>query len=249
LHERSLGIARRLGVTSFILWQEAEHVFHCHWEGRWDEALATVDEYLVAIGSAPTHYMEGACRIIRSAILLARGDPEAAREEARRATEVSRPVKDPQTINPSLAYEAHAALALGERAVANALANELVAAWHATGIRQPHECAIAPWVFRELGRAEELQEALERESRGATPWHEAARRVVSDDLAGAAEIFAEIGSVPDEAYARLRAAEERVAASDRREADRQLRLALPVFVRLGATAWSTEGEALLAESA
>jgi class 3 adenylate cyclase/tetratricopeptide (TPR) repeat protein len=249
LHERSLGIARRLGVTSFILWQEAEHVFHCHWEGRWDEALASVDDYLVAIGSGSTHYMEGACRNIRSAILLARGHPEAARAEARRATEVSRPVKDPQTINPSLAYEAHAALALGERAAANALANELVEAWHATGIRQPHECAIAPWVFRELGRAEEVQEALEFEAKGATPWHEAARRVVSNDLVGAADTFAEIGSVPDEAYTRLRAAEERVAAGDRAEADRQLRLALPVFAQLGATAWAAEGEALLAESA
>ena len=212
-------------------------------------ALASVDDYLVAIGPGSTHYMEGACRTIRSAILLARGHPEAARAEARRATEVSRPVKDPQTINPSLAYEAYAALALGARAAANALANELVEAWHATGIRQPHECAIAPWVFRELDRSEEVQEALEFEAKGATPWHEAARRVLSNDLAGAADTFAEIGSVPDEAYARLRAAEERVAAGDRAEADRQLRLALPVFAQLGATAWAAEGEALLAESA
>ena len=158
-------------------------------------------------------------------------------------------MKDPQTINPSLAYEAYAALALGERAAANALANELVEAWHATGIRQPHECAIAPWVFRELDRSEEVQEALEFEAKGATPWHEAARRVLSNDLAGAADTFAEIGSVPDEAYARLRAAEERVAAGDRAEADRQLRVALPVFAQLGATAWAAEGEALLAESA
>jgi hypothetical protein len=40
-----------------------------------------------------------------------------------------------------------------------------------------------------------------------------------------------------------------VRGGERAEADRQLRLALPVFAQLGATAWAAEGEALLAESA
>ena len=70
-----------------------------------------------------------------------------------------------------------------------------------------------------------------------TLWHEAARRVATVDLAGAADMYLEIGSVPTEAYARLRAAEAFAQAGDRVEADRQLRLALPVFTRLGATAY------------
>jgi hypothetical protein len=82
-----------------------------------------------------------------------------------------------------------------------------------------------------------------------TPWHEAARCVASNDLDEAADVFAQIGSVPDEAYARLRVAEARVAVGDRGEADRQLSLALPVFAELGATAWAAEGKSLLAASA
>jgi class 3 adenylate cyclase/tetratricopeptide (TPR) repeat protein len=249
LHEKGRSLARRLGVASFILWQEAEHVFHCHWEGRWDEALSTAEEYLQRLDAASGHYMEGSCRNIRSAILLARGEPEAALGEARRATAVSRPTRDPQTLNPSLAHEAQVALAVGDRAAANALADELVQAWHATGIRQPHECSVAPWVFRELDRTTELLDALEHEAKGLTPWHEAARCVASNDLDKAADVFAQIGSLPDEAYARLRAAQARVAAGDRGEADRQLRLALPVFAQLGATAWAAEGKSLLAASA
>ena len=66
--------------------------------------------------------------------------------------------------------------------------------------------------------------------------------MLSDDLAGAADVYAEIGSVPDEAYARLRAAEELVRAGDRAEADRQLRLALPVFAELGASGLDGEAE-------
>ena len=154
-------------------------------------------------------------------------------------------MKDSQSLNPLLAFESRAALALGDRAAANALADELVEAWRSIGIRQPDECTNAPWVFRDLARADELREALERET-GTFPWHEAARRVISDDLAGAADVYAEIGSVPDEAYTRLRAAEELVRAGDRAEADRQLRLALPVFAELGAAAWTAEAEKLLA---
>jgi hypothetical protein len=56
------------------------------------------------------------------------------------------------------------------------------------------------------------------------PWREAASLVISGDLGGAAKLYAEIGSVPDEAYARLRAADELVRAGDRAEAG-QLRLA------------------------
>jgi hypothetical protein len=73
--------------------------------------------------------------------------------------------------------------------------------------------------------------------------------VVEGDLAGATDMYAEIGSVPDEAYARLRAADELVHAGNRVEADRQLRLAQPLFAQLGATAWAAEAEALLAASA
>ena len=248
LHERSRSLARRLGVVGFILWQDAEHVIHCYWEGRWNEALATVDTYLQEIEGVSSHYMEGNCRGVRAAIWLARGQAQAALEEAHRGTELSRAVKDSQSLNPLLAFEARAALAMGDRAAANALADELAEAWRSIGIHQPDECTHASWVFRDLARADEMQEALERTT-GTMPWHEAARRVISDDLVGAAEVYAEIGSVPDEAYARLRAAESLVRAGDRAEADRQLRLALPVFAELRATAWTAEAETLLSASA
>jgi class 3 adenylate cyclase/tetratricopeptide (TPR) repeat protein len=249
LHELSRTLAKRLGVWGFIRWVEAEHVFHCYWEGRWEDALAAVDDYFHAIKGTSGHYMEGPCRGVRSAILLARGRAPEALAEARLATERARPVKDPQTINPVLAFEAQAALAVGERAAAEALADELVEAWSATGIRQPNELSVSPWVFRALGRSPEVLHALDEQAIGKTPWHDAARLVVTGDLVGAADVFAGIGTVPDEAYARLMAAEAFVEAGDRASADPQLAAALPVFAQLRATAWTAEGEALLAASA
>jgi tetratricopeptide (TPR) repeat protein len=250
LHERSLELARRLGVSAFIRWQEAEEVLHRYWDGRWDDALAMSEHYLREIEtSRGGHYMEGMCRSLVAAIAVARGDEDVAWAEAQRALAAARPTKDPQTVNSSLVLAAQVALSVGETAAAAALADELVAAWRSLGIRQPHELASAPWVFTGLGRAEEVLAALESESRAITPWHEAARRLASGDLPEAAEVFAAIGSVPDEAYARLRGAEAFVATGNRAAADRELGLALPVFAQLDASSWAAEGKALLAESA
>jgi tetratricopeptide (TPR) repeat protein len=100
LHETSRSLAKRLGLMGFIRWMDAEHVLHCYWEGRWDEALVTADEYLHEIEVAPGHYMEGNIREARAAIWLARGQGEAALAEVRRGTELARSVKDPQVLNP-----------------------------------------------------------------------------------------------------------------------------------------------------
>jgi len=248
LHEQGRRIADRLGLDGFIRWQRAEHAFHCHWEGRWDEALSTADEFIHDVEAGQSHYMEAACRYIRGTIRLARGDAEAAHADARRATESARGARDPQTLHPALAFEARTSLAVGERERASAIADELFDAWRSHGVPPGHESAEGAWLFGELGRGGQFAEALDR-ARAQTPWHEAARLVVAGDLAGAADLYAEIGSVPDEAYARLRAAAELVRAGRRAEADRELRLALPVFVQLGANAWAAEAEALLAESA
>jgi len=192
--------------------------------------------------------MEAPCRIIRGTIQLARANAEAAFADARRATDAARGTRDPQTFNPARAFEARASLAVGDHERANALADELLDAWGSGGVPPGHESVDGVWAFSELGRGREFAEALDR-ARAQTPWHEAARLVVAGDPAGAADVYAEIGSVPDEAYARLRAAEELVRSGRRSQADAQLRLALPVFAQLGATAWAAEAEALLAESA
>jgi hypothetical protein len=248
LHEQARGAADRLGLDSYLRWQRAEHAFHCHWQGRWDEAFATADEFIQEIESGQAHYMEGACRDIRGAIRLARGDTEAALEDARRATDAARAGLDPQALNPALAFEARTRLVVGDREAANGLADELLDAWRVGGVSPPHESVDGAWTFSELDRSVQFVEALDR-ARGQTPWHEAARFIAAGELAAAADRYAEIGSVPDEAYARLRAAGELVRTGRRGDADRQLRLALPVFGRLGATAWMAEAEALLAESA
>jgi class 3 adenylate cyclase/tetratricopeptide (TPR) repeat protein len=248
LQAQSRAVARRIGVKSFIQWVETEETCHCYWAGRWDEALVVAHDYLLDI-AGESRYMETNARFVLAAIRLARGELDSAVAEVSRSAEVARPAGDPQVTNATIALQAHVALAVGDRALAEEVAAELVEIWHRTGIRQPQELEIAPWVFRALGRDEELLYALEHEAIGNYPWHDAAAKIASGRLVEAAETYARIGTVPDEAYARLKAAELFVEAGERAGADEQLRLALPVATRLGATAWTAEGESLLAASA
>jgi hypothetical protein len=93
-------------------------------------------------------------------------------------------------------------------------------------------------------RAEELDpedvEAILR------PYHEALAR---GNYLAAADIYAEMGSLPAEAYARLRATAQLVAAGQRHEADRQLQPALAFWRSVSATRYVREAEALLPATA
>ena len=248
LHVRCLRAADQLGLETYILWQRAEHVIYCQWEGKWDEAMATADRFLRGVEAGSGHYMESTCRYLRGTIELARGHTEAALADATRSTEAARVARDPQNLNPAMAFEAHVRLVIGDEAAASSLADELLVSWGANGVRPPHESVYGAWAFTDLGRQPDFLAALDR-AKGQRLWHEAARLIATGDFAGAADVYERIGTVPDEAYARLRAAEALVSAGNRAEADRQLRLALAVFARLGATAWTAQAEALLSASA
>jgi predicted ATPase/class 3 adenylate cyclase len=248
LHVEAQEVADRVGLAGFIDWQRGEDVVHGYWSGRWDDALTAAGEFIAEVESGAAHYMEPAFRFSRALIWSARGDVEAALPEALKCTEIARVRKDPQVLSPSLALEGWLRLQAGDLGGAAAVADELLERWRTVDFRQPSECVEAPRLFRGLGRQDELLQVIDGLA-GPTPWHEAARLFLAADSAGAAEVYARIGSIPDEAYSRLRAAEELLAGGDRRGADAQLMLALPVFARLSAAAWAAEGEALLAASA
>jgi thioredoxin-like negative regulator of GroEL len=100
---------------------------------------------------------------------------------------------------------------------------------------------------RRLGLAGELDEALGRRTR--VSWTDATRAYARGEFVIAADVLAEIGTKPDEAEARLRAAERLVAEGRRAEADEQLHAALAFYRSVSALHYVRECEALLAESA
>ena len=72
--------------------------------------------------------------------------------------------------------------------------------------------------------------------------------MVAGDWMAAVEIYARMGTVPNESLARLCAAESMVSTGRRAEADIQLRLASAAFRRLRATRFLHQADALLART-
>jgi class 3 adenylate cyclase/tetratricopeptide (TPR) repeat protein len=243
-----LRLAERLGAGEFRRWLRAELVRPLYWEGRWDEALQRFDE-LIAEFEEDSYWMNGPCRTFRGRIRLGRGDTVGAQVDADRAMELAEDTKDPQTVVPAVSLGARVFATVDPRR-GNDLAGRLLAGWREeSGIAGDGDwladLAVASAV---LGRGEEFSEVAAR-VRLSTPWIEASIAYVSGDPARAADIYGEAGARPEEAYARLRAAELLLGDGRRAEADRQLHNALAFWRAAGAAAYVREGEALLAASA
>ena len=74
--------------------------------------------------------------------------------------------------------------------------------------------------------------------RARTRWLDAAELVASGEFSAAADVYAEMGTLSDEADARLRSGRES-----------EIRQALQFYRSVGATRYIEEGEALLAATA
>jgi len=242
--------AARFGITGWLRHLRAEQVLENYWRGRWDLALRHANEFIIESETDSAHYMESVCRLTRGRIGLARDDLPAALEDAEKQLAFARMATDPQVLNPALAFRARVALVTGDRDQASAYARELLAML----VEQGELHGGAEWpidlaaVLVALGRGSDLRE-LAASKAVSTPWLEAAAALAGSDFERAADQYAEIGSLPDEAFARLRAAEQLLATGQQAEGNTQLRRAVAFYRKARAVAYLRQAEALLAASA
>jgi class 3 adenylate cyclase/tetratricopeptide (TPR) repeat protein len=251
LRAEGTALTERFGLAGGTRFLRAERAVECYWTGRWDEADELADDLLSESEQDAPGYMDSQCLLVKARIGLARGDARAV-DYAGRALEVARVAMDPQVLYPTLAFAARAKVAAGDLEAGRALVDELLTSWSevpetllASHLQSCSDLAVASSA---LGSGTELIEIVQG-ARLKTKWIEAAIAFVSRDFHQAAAIYAETGSRPDEAYARLRTAREMVATGNRARGDRELQRALAFYRSVGAKAYLREGEALLAQTA
>jgi tetratricopeptide (TPR) repeat protein len=191
--------AERFGSWRWRRSIELQRVAERYWTGRWPEVVAIVDGLLA---SGERHYLEWECRLWRGRIRLAKGRLAEALEDAEAAHALAVQARDPQDLHPTRALLARALLAAGRRGEAAELAGRLLAGLGG-GVLVPDLGADLGVVLAELGLP---VEALDRLGIPPSPWLDAARALAAGDPLRAAAIYAGIGSLPDEADARLAAA-------------------------------------------
>jgi class 3 adenylate cyclase/tetratricopeptide (TPR) repeat protein len=242
-------LAERFGLRDWDRWLRSELAWEPYYAGRWDEAARLLDEFIADFEDV-RFWMETPCRWLRGRMRLSRGDAEGAREDAERGLELARAAKDPQLFWAALAFAARVVHATDPQR-ADDLVAEFFADWEAQGWPRTSESDWGPdlaVVLPLVGREGRFLEGTKQMTM-SSPWLDAAIAFVSGDHRGAADVYATIGARPEEAYARLRAAENLVKQGRRAEADVELEQALAFWRSVGATAYVREGEALLAASA
>jgi class 3 adenylate cyclase/tetratricopeptide (TPR) repeat protein len=239
LYAESRRAARRFGDALALRWLDVERVYECYWRGNWTQALEIGDRLLDDGEDGLGSLHEVDVLLIRAKILLAREGAEPALECVEKALAVARSVGAPQILFPVLAFQAHALVAAGQGEAASDVAQELLAEWldRARG----HSLAsfwVADLTFAlvELGRGEELMDATSR-TPTKTRWLEAAQGACSGDWRRAASTFSRIGSLPDEALARLRAAADLEAADAPEDAEDERRRASAFYREVEAVSY------------
>jgi class 3 adenylate cyclase/tetratricopeptide (TPR) repeat protein len=244
-----LEVADRFGLKAgFARWLRFERLHPAYWEGRWDDAMALIEESLLEVGA--THALSRWNFEIRGRIRLARDDLAGALDDAEKSLTLGRPARDPQTFYPALSFAAVAALEAGQTHAAARLADELLALDPANHQIAHHSAPLfdLAWVLGALDRSGDLLDAI-AQATARTAWTDAAEALTRGEHLRAADMYTEIGARPLEAFTRLRAAAQLVEVGRRAEADTQLAKALAFYRTVGATRYLREGETLLATSA
>ena len=236
-------------LTRLPRWLRAERILDNYLQGRWNEAEGQAEAFLSNSGAGHSRYMATAALLIRALIRFARGDSAAALEDSDAVLGLARAAADPQVLIPALAFHSHILLATNHRADPSVFLDELIERRQAfpSGL-------VSHWVIpfvvvlKALGRAQQLEE-IARNATISTRWLEAGLAYANDAFSEAADTLGDMGSRPEEAFVRLRAAEALVGAGRRAEADVQLERALAFYRSVGATAYIREAEGLFAASA
>jgi class 3 adenylate cyclase/tetratricopeptide (TPR) repeat protein len=241
-------IAEEFGDARALRYLAGVAVHQAFEAGDWDECLRRADAFIAECEDGSPHYLEGQARSIRGAIRLARGDDEDALEDGLKSIALTRAARDPQEVLLALGFLVRTYVELGRREEAQPLLEELLTQFRNGVVGDPSTIVQLAWSAERVGRAGEIRE-LARGLEESNQWFRAARLALDGDFGRSAHVLQQIASMPEEAYARLRAAEVLVQDGRRAEADEQLQRALGFYRSVGATRYVREAEALLAATA
>jgi class 3 adenylate cyclase/tetratricopeptide (TPR) repeat protein len=237
--EQARAEAERFGSVFYLDWFDAERTGYMYYAGRWDDAVDLIDDVLSRVeASGSSSFMRPVILETRSKIELARDDARGALSGTAEALETARGAKDPQILHPCMAAFAAVRAQLGQLDEAAGVADELLEDW---GAQKMFSSAFwlldLAYALVPLGRAQVLDGVLDRVPI-PTPWADAARAHAAEDFVAAAELCAQMGAKPHEAYSRLCSGDEA-----------QVQRGLQFYRSVGATRYIREGEALLAKTA
>ena len=207
--------------------------------GRWGEALEAADAYLEEVGGS--HYHAWHALQTRGLLRLSRGD-ESGIEDSHASIEAARVSVDRSVLSSALGIYGRSLLLAGRPDEARDALDESLTIFASLQGRSGFDLPYLTVTAFELG---EDGDRILGPRRDPT-WAEAATLYFAGKFAQAADRYEAIGSLTDEAEARLRAARHLIESGRQGEGAEQLDRALNFYRSVEATRFVREGETLLA---
>jgi tetratricopeptide (TPR) repeat protein len=241
--------AEELGVAFFLRSVAADGAETAYNSGHWADAVVMTEKLLHEAVSGKPILAKGRLHAVRGRIHIARGEPEEALTHGREAMAwVEQALVE--EIVPAQAFLYRTLLAAGDLAEARTgvaatieLAGRVGSSRAAKGTGDLAYAAVA------IGLVEEFL-SLTRSLRIETTWCRAAVAIATGDFRRAADIYRDMGCLPDEAYARLQGGRKLLLEGGHQgEARHELDRALAFWRSVDATAYVRECELLIDEAA
>jgi tetratricopeptide (TPR) repeat protein len=241
--------AERFGRPGDLRGLQMRKVIGDYWQGNWDAAIDAANQALAEVQAGISNVEEPSYRLIRAWIRLARGDLRGALEDADSAVQLAQAADSPEDLYWALGIRSRVLLDAGRTQEADIQARELLAMLLERGapVTAPDSSGDLAVVLQALGRATDFQGLAQTWT--TTPWRQAATAIATGDFEHAADLYTQIGSRPDEAFACLQAAKQLLGGGHTAEANAQLQRALGFYRQVKANAYLREAEALQAASA
>ena len=220
--------AEKYGLGWYHYWASMQEFTELYFTRcDWDTLMARADDEI-----RETTTMTLQARDFRTRIRVARDDVAGAVAEAEQMLEFARRAGDPQALQLALPAAGLSALAADERPQCSEFVDEFFDTMSFTSLIAQSAAPLLGVMLHDLGRGDELESRV-RGVEVRTPWMEAGIASAGGHFADAATIYQQVGDRPDEAYSRLRAAEQLTALG------RTALAAINSIVRLATSAQST----------
>ncbi len=197
--------ASRLGLTYITQLVDAAQGCLLYHGGDWDGAARAADRMIADGDRESSHGDAVEAHTLRARIDAARGDGASATRHATEAVRLARQIGEPQYFVSALGVAAHLCVVEGRVDEAADLVDELLSRWWMGVAISPEALMSAAFAASLIPALSDRFAAAAGEFALPSRWVEAAGVVAGGNFERAADLYAGIGSLPDEAYARLQA--------------------------------------------